>query len=535
MSKFLGEIINIANQSYRIRITFYNVNSKSPFFVPFSVVNELVIQEDMVNWWTKGWISIQNDFETIERGASLEAKKGKNDQNLLVREGLFKFRHDARNKINVRIATVPSLEEGIELDDNDWTMDFDFIIYDIEDIDTNSVTSKIKKFYFIDERYQIFSERNIPWSTATNKTGLTQVSNEVLNTPIERRTDEQRKMNPNDAIESIIKTASCNNFASENASSLFVGFDESGSIEKPNIPLANINDKRWNKSSSPDSNVFYTSPANSTVMDDLDFMINHAIGKDGDPVFLRFHRFTKKWELVSLVDYFKEAKQIERLLINDGVDGNSAGYISRAPLNANDNKIINFFSTRASIITNYKFAQMSPVDDMRITNRPIHKYDFSTGTYNIFSQENKAMEVYDKIKSFAKTGGLYSHSIEGSDGQIWGNVNKTKSQGLTLENNFYNQGTNSLNLIKMIKDFIFLNQCIYFQNYGLTLRSPGNFIFIDKIDSGDINTFDDRFLGQWLVTKVTHYFSKDAYLTDVYASKIDGINKHWDIQDSEQY
>jgi len=530
MSDYLGEIVNISNQSYQIRITLHNVNTKKPFFVPFSAVNELVIQEDMVNWWTKGWISIQNDFEVIERGSHFIKTKGPNNDKDNIKEGLFNFRQDARNKINIRIATLLDTKVNeINLDENDWTMDFDFILTEAEDIDTNSVTSKIRKFYLIDERYQMFSERNIPWSTSTH--GPASNSGK----PPYQLTDKEREMHPNDAIKSIIKTSACNNFASTESSTLFVGFDKKGSIEDPNIPLANINDEMWNTSQSPDSNVFYTSPANCSVMDDLDFMLNHAIGKDGDPVFLRLHRYTKKWELVSLVDYFKGAKQLERLLINDGVEMNAAGYISRAEFNTSDPKIINFFSTKASIITNYKYSQMSPVDEMQITNRPIHKYDFSTGTYSIFAQENKAMEVYDKIKSFAKKGNLFSHSKEGSEGQIWGNVNKTKSEGLTIKNSFYNQGTNSLNLIKMIKDFIFLNQCIYFQNNGLTLRSPGNFIFIDKVDSGDKNTFDDRFLGQWLVTKVTHYFSKDAYLTDVYASKIDGVNKHWDIKDNKQY
>ena len=530
MSDYLGEIVNIGNQSYRIRITLSNVNTKTPFFVPYSVVNELVIQEDMVNWWTKGWISIQNDFEAIERGSPYTRTADNNNPTKYIKEGLFNFRQDARNKLNIRIETVVDTKvDDINLKNTDWTMDFDFIIYEFEDIDTNSVTSKIKKFYFIDERYQMFSERNIPWSTSTH--GPASNSGK----PPYQLTDKEREMHPNDAIKSIIKTSACNNFASTESSTLFVGFDEKGSIEDPNIPLANINDEMWNTSQSPDSNVFYTSPSNSTVMDDLDFMLNHAIGKDGDPVFLRLHRFTKKWELVSLVDYFKGAKQLERLLINDGVEMNAAGYISRAEFNTSDPKIINFFSTKASIITNYKYSQMSPVDEMQITNRPIHKYDFSTGTYSIFAQENKAMEVYDKIKSFAKKGNLFSHSLNETDGQIWGNVNKTKSEGLTIKNSFYNQGTNNLNLIKMIKDFIFLNQCIYFQNNGLTLRSPGNFIFIDKVDSGDKNTFDDRFLGQWLVTKVTHYFSKDAYLTDVYASKIDGVNKHWDIKDNKQY
>jgi hypothetical protein len=527
---YKGEIVNISNQTYQIRITLYNINSKEPFVVPFSVVNDLVIQEDLVNWWTKGWISIRNDFEAIERGSPYNRQEYL--KNFFERNGYFKFRHDARNKLNIRITT---LSDDTKINDEDWTMDYDFIIYDVQDMESGSVNSKSRKFYFIDERYQIFSERNIPWSTATHgpasKTGK----------KISELTDDQRKMNPCSAIASIINTSAANKFSSSesDASTLMVGYSDAGSIDDPDIKLNNIDESLWNIPSNNESDVFYTSPANSTVLDDLDFMLNHAVGKDGDPVFLRFDRFKKTWQLVSLIDYFKKAKQIERVLLNDGIDPLFTGktaYVSRAQVTPDgNNKIINFFSPKTSIINSYKFSQMSPVDDARLINRPIHKYDFSTGTYNIFSEQNKVTQIYEKIKNAASLGGLFSHSTEGTKPQIWQNINKTKLEGLSIENSFYTQGSNELNVIKMMKDFFFLNQTLYFQNHGLTLRSPGNFIFVDRVDSSDKNTFDDKFLGQWFITKVVHYFSKDQYLTDVYSSKIDGVNNHWDVLDSKQY
>jgi hypothetical protein len=84
----------------------------------------------------------------------------------------------------------------------------------------------------------------------------------------------------------------------------------------------------------------------------------------------------------------------------------------------------------------------------------------------------------------------------------------------------------------MIKDSIFLNQGLYFQAEGLTFRTPGKFIFVDRTDSNEFNTFDDKFLGQWFVTKVTHFFTQEQYLTDVVATKIDSFNKCWDEEDT---
>jgi hypothetical protein len=523
-SEYKGEIVKIANQSYRIRITFCNSISK-PFFVPFKVVEGLVIEEGLVNWWTQGWIVLQNDFEVLERGSLLSYKPDNNTENYWQRP-LFYFRNDGRNKINIRIETI---SDDPKVKDETWTMDYDFVIYDVEDIESSTAIKKLKKFYFIDERYQIFNERNIPWSTATH--GPAKNSKK----PLYQLTDEERKMSPNEAIRSIIETAGCSTFTGNARNQINVGYDAGGSIDNPNIGIDSIDEKIWNldRSSPSDSNIFYTSPANSNILKDLDFLINHAKGTDGDPIFLRLNRFNKKWELVSLVDYFRTAKQIERLVLYDGLEPKTSAYVPRADIIENsNNNVINFTSGQASLLRNYKFCQMAPIDDLRFKNRPLHKFNFSDGTYSIYFEQNKIETLYDKIKEFATTGGLYSFASSSSP-QLWMNINKTKMEGLCTENNFLTQGSSDLNFIRMVKDFVFLNQGLYFQNEGLTHRTPGNFIFIDRMDSSDKNLFDDKFLGQWFITKVIHYFDKQKYVTDVFSSKIDGLNKHWEVVDSK--
>ncbi len=521
-TEYKGEIVMIRNQSYQFRITMYNNNSE-PFFIPFKVVEGLAIEESLVNWWTQGWIILQNDFEVLERGSLLKYTQNNNDATQFWQPPLFYFRNDGKNKINIRIATISK----DNLKDEEWTMDYDFVIYDVEDIQSDNAMKKIKKFYFIDERYQIFNERNIPWSTSTHGPA------KLLNKPLWQLTDFERTMSPNEGIRSLIDTAGCNTFTEKSRSEIKVGYDAAGSIDEPNIPLNYTSNKLWNLGStgSTDSNIFYTSPANSTVLDDLDFLLNHAKGKDGDPVFLRLNRFTKEWELVSLTDYFRNAKQIERMMLFDGLEPKSSAYIPRSHI-IQDNNVINFTSGQASLLKNYKFCQMSPTDDLRFINRPIHKFNFSDGTYNVLFENNSMKTFYEKMKVFAKDGGLYSFNTSASP-QLWMNINKTKSQGISLENTFINQGTTDLNFLRMVKDFIFLNQTLYFQNEGLTHRTPGNFLFIDRMDSSDKNLFDDKFLGQWFITKVIHYFDKTTYITDVFSSKIDGLNKHWEVIDTK--
>jgi len=514
----------IRDQYYNIRITMYNMINKVPFNIPFKGVDGLVIEETLANWWTKGWIILKNDFEILERG-SKETSEAK------AIDPLYIFRHDGRNKLNIKI--TPVLNEDNEIPKDKWEMDYDFIIYDIEDMPSPNSVRKSKKLYFIDERYQLFNERNIAWSTSTHGP-----ASKVSQTPW-KLPDEQRTMNANMAVASIIKSAAGKDLNNQTAlSNYMVGYDDSGSINKPNKSIDDIDNSNWNSDGSlaaeSEAAVLYTSPANANVMDDLNYILNFTKGSDHGPVFLRFGRTTKdkKWQLLSLTDYFSKADQIERLVLEDGFDPMNKTYIPRASM-TKDKNIINFTSGRASLIKKYKFTPMAAIDDARIINRPMHHYDFSKGEYTITHTDNRAIDVMNKLKEIASKG-LYNFT-GGSKGkpQLLLNVNKTKTKGLSIVNQLSVQqhGPSNFSQIQMIKDSIFLNQSLYFQAEGLTFRTPGKFIFIDRLDSNELNIFDDKFLGQWFVTKVTHFFTQEQYLTDVIATKIDSYNKCWEEED----
>jgi len=87
--------------------------------------------------------------------------------------------------------------------------------------------------------------------------------------------------------------------------------------------------------------------------------------------------------------------------------------------------------------------------------------------------------------------------------------------------------------MQMLFDSIFLNQSISFQCLGLTLRTPGKFIFIDRLGAGEKNAFDDRFLGQWLITHVSHLFTQETYVTEVVGNKIDSFSPIFSQQESK--
>jgi len=536
----------INNQKFYIEIWMYNQLDDSkfpPFAVDFYFVKGLAIEENLSTWVARGWIVLSNDFEMFERG-SLSKKnlgaKGGDDRKKI--EAPFLFRSDGRNKISIRIYPISnSTDAGIgstdtELPPEQWEMSYDFVIYDIEDLPTGSSAKKLRKFYFWDERYQLMLERNIEWSTSLYGPNAGNIGSK----------DADRAMpicglsninGQEGAIESIIKTAASNE-SSPSSPVIMVGSTQGPSgIGQPDIPLNNFNEKNWD-SGSKDSTVQYTSPANSNVIEDINYVFRYAKAKDNSPLFLTFDRYLKQWGLVPLSYYFENAKQnqIERIVLALGEDPlGTEPRVDRAPMDQSSN-IQNFQSGIASKITSYKLSPMVSLDDMALTNKPLHTYDFSLGQFNITYTGNKITDLTDNMGKMAQSG-LFGYQ---NSNQLLININKTKTLGLNVKNMFQpttyvkdTQGITNLPGIGMQYDFIFLNQSIFFSAPGLTLRTPGKFLFIDReVSTGEYNPFDDKCIGQWMITKVTHLFTKTKYTTDVIANKIDIFHSWWEEVDS---
>ena len=533
MAEDLKYVHQIRDQYYHIELWFYNqIKDQKPFMLPFMFVHSLAIEESILDFPIKGWMVIKSDHEIFERGAS-SVNKGTSDVGNVTHPQVaapYIFRTDGRNRLSIRIYPLsvnPTKDNTNSVADTLphelWEMNFDCVIYDIEDLPTGNVHEKRRKLYFHDERLQILKERNLEWSTA--KYGP--------NGGKYPATDAERAWSTSPAIQNLLLAAASND-SDPNTASLKVGYDEKGSIDAPNIDFASFGD--WDDGPAADhtGTTLYTSPAFSCALDDINSLLENAIGKDNTPVLLTFGRWMddKTWNLTSLQKYITDAEknQIERLVLEDGGDATSAPpYIARAPDGNTD--IQNFMSGIASRITRYKFAPMVSSDDARISNKPLHNYDFGSGQFNIFCKDNTALKVASNLQDLAKSG-LYSY---GKSQQVLLNVNKTKQTGLITSPQhstqvFFNRNAPALS---MLKDALFLNEALYFQAPGLTFRTPGKFIFVDSVaSSNENNPFDDRFLGQWLMTRVVHLFTRDDYVCDVVSTKVDAFSKIFEVVDT---
>jgi len=523
----LKYVYQIRDQFYHLETWMYNqFDDYKPFQVSFFSIEALALEETLFNWPTNGWMVLKNDFELFERG-SLPV------DNIAGIPAPYIFRSDGRNRINIKIYPIPNpagiVGESIdnqELPRDLWEMNFDFVIYDIEDLPTDNNQNKLRKLYFHDERIQILKERNIQWSTAKYGPNQGQLGT----------TDKARAMPVSDAMKSIIQTAGSSK-SDPLFSDLNVGYNESlGSISDPKIPLASFGD--WDEGHAPNGepvNILYTSPAGSNALEDLSYLYQNAVSSDGTPLILDFGRTTddKKFHLRPLSYFFKNAEknQIEKLILVDGISPDKAlPYIPRAP-NMAGTAIQNFTSGIASLIKSYNFAPMVATDDAKITNKPLHNFNFANSEFNIYYEDNTAEKISKNMEDMAKQG-LYGLN---NGGQLLMNINKTKQTGLMNTPYFESQTFFPKNkpAMLMMKQALFLNQALYFQVPGLTFRTPGKFIFVDRTSSSDNNPFDDRFLGQWMIIKVVHLFTKDNYVNDVVATKIDTFKKMWPILDKK--
>ena len=546
-----GFIHQIRDQLYYIEIWLYNqISGQKKFSVPFYFINSLAIEETIFDFNVRGWIVFNTDFEILERGStSITTPKG---TTISGTKPSFIFITDGRNKISIKIYPIPNNQKGYtistnteELPKEKLEMNFDCVIYDVEDLPTKSAQKKMRKFYFWDERYQHFLEKNVEWSTSVQ--GLkTYDQNYQSYDKIWKLKDYQRSIPASYAIRSLIETASLKDPATSESGSggnIKIGYADGGTIDLPDVPLNTFSiDWDWGYEKDYITNaqgnsyrkdlVFYTSPANNNVMDDLNYLLENAISKEGNPVFLRYGRWSgeKEWSLVGLEDIFADAEneQVERLLIEDGRTAEKP-YIARAPSDYGSD-VKNFMSGIASRIYEYKFSPMVAIDDNRIVNTPYHLYDWSRGQFNIYFKENLAKEVANKLTETGKKG-LFSMP----KGHVLLNINQTKQKGIMLNNAYSSKPFSPPETprLNMMKDAIFLNEAISFVTAGLTIRSPGRFLFIDHSNSNDYNAFDDRFLGQWMMTKVVHIFTQSNYITEVIANKIDTFSKIWDVQENK--
>jgi hypothetical protein len=511
-----GQVYQIGNQAYYIEVCFFNGIYETPVNLNMGIIEEINIKESLNQWWTTGFITLHNDYQFLEKGLDSKSPTGEKVNNF----NLISDRPDGRNKFCIRIYPVnledESNNEFIQKNLNDFEICHDFVVYDVEDISTQNAETKLKRYYFWDERYQLLMERNLEFSSA--------LASKKINKIDTISDDSQRYVSPNLLLKELLKEASLY----PDGSDIKIGYSEGGKINNPEYPMGSFDDAQWD-TGDPNNRLFYTSFANSVAMDDINYILSFCHDKDGFPVILDLGRTTedKKFKLKSLKKIYDESakNQKERLTLIDTKDSSEyRDHKSRGPdfSDKMDNEMQNFESF-ASRITTYQFSPMVNMDDLNQRTSPYHTFDSENGEFIINFNKNTVDNFLTKAKEMFS--GLYSLQ---NDGQLLIKNNKMKQSSAIIKNYYssISEGPSTIPLIQMLKDFIFLNQALVFQTYGLTSRTPGNFVTVESIhSSSEPNDFWDKFLGQWLIVEVQHSFTKAQYNNIVTANKVDATFK----------
>lgn len=496
-------------------ISFVMLNSDG-FFLALHTqsVLDMQLEENLTRWWSQGYIDISNKFDFIERGAPATGRVSTDSQpspedfarGLLMgspktEKNIYTFRNDGTDLLFISIQT-PGGEK-----DSFHSAAFMMNIYDIQELSpSDNNETKIKRLFIRDERYQRMLNLNLPWST-TMFTGNTP-------TVMRKSLDESRSCPTGEAIKQLLILA---------------------------LGPQTIFAPTWDNGS---TTTFYTSPANSNVIDDLDYLLrDHVSGEDigSGRGLLYFDRTFNSWRLVTLDLIFSHAAryddnvkqylpgelQSEVFRLSSFPDppgiGNTKTGSLRIPVGG-DKLYHNYNLQQRSQIRSLEFYEINSADNLNnVTTTPVHMHNNKTKKFHIKQSENSIESIYSKVTNIIS----YMPIDDATDPSISIDINTMRKLNYNIkhvydtgtdENKSYlNSGINSA-----VYNSVLLSNAVEFTVMGHPSRMPGRFISIDS-ETSNINdsasAYHDKVYGQYLTTSVVHRYNGDKYTNKIISVK----------------
>jgi len=471
----------VNGQIWEIEVKFNNYSGQE-YTLPTSIILNLNIEDDCLRWFTKGYIIYHNIHEGLERASETTGTP------------LYVYRMDARDEITITIKPITDSTTGTsELPTEIWERSYTFVVYDSEDLPASNIASKVKKLYFWDKLYQQALDKNLQWSTATAQ-GLTNVAH---------LTDSERSMKTGLALQQLLIDA---------------GFQDK------------IDFDNWEEGK---NSIFYTSPSDSNVVDDVNYLLSKHISTKGDRCLLISDSKTKLLQLIPLYKFFEKAGksasspgelQLEHLFFETlAEEADTTPY--KAPY-LNDVSFENDIKmTEWNKISTYFFVDMAGIDNaQQLISKPVYWYDNTKKQFGMNYKKNEISEVKTKFQE------LYTKNVYAAkEGEAYPlfTLNTTKTNQVNVHPKFsFKNYTNysdksSLNNLgrgETLFAGLFLNECIHLTLVGSTHRHVATFIGIDREAATD-NEFDYKVCGQWFVIRVNIIFFHNKFINEVIAVK----------------
>lgn len=492
-----SNVVKYNDQTYVQNIMLCN-QKDDPVALNAGAIQELVIEDNVFDWYVSGTLTFIDNFNVFERGTSGP-----------INTNPYKFRTDGRDLLLVDI--MPNFDgddqenERLIIDSSRydlWLLHYRFAIYDVEDISQGNNSQKTYKLYFWEEAYQKMLDKNIEWST-----GASTFNKNRGKKPLHKMTNYERSIRAGEAVVDLLKTA---------------GFTKE------------VDETLIDKGDS-ENLILYTSPSTSTVADDLTHILaSHVSESEKDPCIFSLVRSKEesgepsRFALVSYSKLFQQAGkeanapgelQREHFYLNETGPQGSPIMLPKAPTATQSNDR-DFKISGWNTILSFRFTDTAGVDNnVAYSSRPQYHhcsaerqfvFDYgahATPSVRSFFQDHYIKQLYNKDKQ----GSLMTLNAAHTKGLNVTPIHNVNSNNSTTR---LAHGRNA-----MLKAGLQMSACLSFGVMGLTTRQSSTFIGLDKLHGDTDTDFDNRLLGQWYVTSVKHTFGKGTYINYITAVK----------------
>jgi hypothetical protein len=487
------DYVQFNGQSYAVNISL--VNQSMDLRIPTGMIKDLVITDSIYAPFSEAVLTINSTGNNIDNlVVAAEGSTG-------VFDASYTFNTDSRDMFY--ISMVPVDENTNKLDTDIWGFNYNteqampFVIYDEEEILDNRGQVKSKIFYLRQLQEQLLEDVNTHWSTAhvvaskyANKINLSHASNDL------------REAYTGDSIKHLL----------ENSIPTFIPFSED-----------------WDQGG---TKVFYTSGPQSTAFTDLEHLLDRHISSDNDDFCILGEERNGNMFLRSMSNIYKRAWRedmnnhgdlfIDAFSTHCGaLDTNVKGDVTKtAP-----SKVFGFTeqeSNNLEGLVNFSYLNTANMDSMnQLVSTLVHSYTMSEKQFSIDCKDNHIVSIKRKMHK------LYTSRMRGENKSTILPVNPVKVYNEAVRHTFSGGGTKRERLHaginRVIRSGLAFSPCISFDTKGASNRRSGRFMIMNANYANTSSPFGKIFVGEWLTTKVVHYFS---FTQNQYINTVSCIKPH---------
>lgn len=504
----INSIEHFDDRKFRFGVYLVNQDNRAVKIRKGSI-DELVITDDLTEWFHHGHLTFLNPDDVLERAQTRIQNDGEN-LNATIKTLPYRFRGDGRDLLYIHME--PYIQDDDQpnekLDSIVHTVKFLFSVYAIEDIlDTRGKRYKKQKLYFHDYRKQQLRERTTFYSTAKHilANGISDQKKDDLT----QRTNLDRSKYTGEILQDLLLSTL---------------------VESDTDNLISSN---WEFG---ENKLFYTSPCEFKAYDDISYILDRHVSSStysNEPCILKLQRMTERWELLPISEYFNRstnkrgpgAYQDEHFLISfdSEAEGGSTIPPERKTFGKSERSgMINYHYPDLSVIDDYTFSEINGVDCQELLNSKIvHRYNEGDKLFSVDISSGNIKTVHNDFQSLyiSKTYGGENNS--GFTSWLTDST-REKNLNVTVESSWSPDKTLSLTVgrNKTLLSALLLGNTISFNTRGTTSRRSGVFIAIDRDNNYIDSEYEEKVLGQYFVTKVTHRItSTGEYENNVIAVK----------------